>query len=207
MAKEKKTFRETRAYPVIFMIIITFFFIGILATFYQVTLDRVEKYNQTQLKLLVLNNFNLPTKDIDADFSRFITTVEKDDLIYYTATKDEKFLGYCFPISGGGLWGTIDALLAVTPDFSQVINLEIVTQNETPGLGGRITEEWFKNQFIGKVLFLDGTLGKYQMVAEGEKLESNQVNQITGATASSKAVVDMIYKNMLIIEEKLRAEL
>ena len=207
MAKEKKLFRETRLYTILFMIGITIFFVGILATFYQLTLERVERYNLIQKKTMVLETFNLLLDNVDESFNKFITTKGTDEFTYYAATKDEVFLGYCFPISGSGLWGTIDALLSITPDYSKIINIEIVQQNETPGLGGRITEDWFKDQFQGKILYVGNTLQKYSLILERNSANKTEINQITGATASSKAVIDMIYKNMQIIEKNVRAEL
>jgi Na+-transporting NADH:ubiquinone oxidoreductase subunit C len=207
MKKKKKSFRESIAYTVLFMIIITMFFIGILATFYQLTLERVEKYNLMQMKTMVLNTFNLPTDNVSDNFAKFIKINEKNGFIYYSAFEDGKNLGYCFPISGSGLWGKIDALLAVTPDFSKIIRIEIVQQNETPGLGGRITERWFKKQFQDKLLFVDGSLQKYSLIMESNSAGLTEINQITGATASSKAVIDMIYKNMEKIGKEMRADL
>ena len=205
MANEKKLFRETRVYPVIFMLIITIIFIGILATFYQLSLDKVTQYREIQLKKMVLRVFELPTKNIETDFPRYITRLELEELSYYEAKSDSILLGYCFPISGSGLWGTIQALLAVTPDFGQIINLEIVNQNETPGLGGRITENWFKEQFKGKILFDNNIIRSFVLITENEIRENNEINQITGATASSKAVIDMIYKNVKKYSPELRA--
>lgn len=196
MVKDKKLFRETRPYPVVFMVIITIIFIGILATFYQLSFERVTIYRQTQLKKMVLDVFGLPSENIEADFANYITTSQNEEIMYYEARLDSVFLGYCFPISGSGLWGTIQALLAVTPDFGEIISIEIVNQNETPGLGGRITEDWFKDQFKGKILVNDDVVSAFMLIPENEICQEKDINQITGATASSKAVVDMIFKNV-----------
>jgi len=51
--------------------------------------------------------------------------------------------------SGPGLWGTITIILAASAD-GVIRGIEIVSQNETPGLGGRIDEPVFKKQFVGK---------------------------------------------------------
>ena len=150
--------------------------------------------------------FELPTNNIETDFNRYISKKELEELSYYEAKSDSVLLGYCFPISGSGLWGTIQALLAVTPDFGKIINIEIVNQNETPGLGGRITENWFKEQFQGKVLFNNSIIRSFVLITENEISEDNEINQITGATASSKAVVDMIYKNVKKYSPELRTE-
>lgn len=207
MANEKKLFRETRTYPVVFMIIITIIFIGILATFYQLSFAKVQKYREMQLKKMVVSVFELPIQNVEKDFSKYIITREMEDLIYYEYRTDSILLGYCFPISGSGLWGTIHALLAVTPDFKKVINIEIVDQNETPGLGGRITENWFKDQFKGKTLINNNVLNNFVLIPENETAKDNEINQITGATASSKALVDMIYKDVEKYNLKLRADL
>ena len=207
MANEKKLFRETRAYPVVFMIIITIIFIGILATFYQLSFAKVQKYREMQLKKMVMSVFELPIQNVEKDFSKYIITREMEDLMYYESRIDSILLGYCFPISGSGLWGTIHALLAVTPDFKKVINIEIVDQNETPGLGGRITESWFKDQFKGKTLINNNVLNNFVLIPENETAKDNEINQITGATASSKALVDMIYKDVEKYNLKLRVDL
>jgi len=207
MASEKKLFRETRIYPIIFMLIITVIFIGILATFYQLTLDKVTKYKDTMMKKMVLESFNIPTENVEMDFQKYIATIKMDTFIHYEAEVDSIFLGYCFPISGSGLWGTIQALLAVTPEFDKLINIEIVEQNETPGLGGRITESWFKDQFQGKVMIANDVIQSFSMIPENESGNGMEINQITGATASSKAVVDMIYENVKKYRPKLRTDL
>jgi len=206
MASDKKLFRETRVYPVIFMLIISVLFIGILATFYHLSLDKVTKYRETMMKKMILVGFDLPADNIEFSFSKFIEINEIENLMYYEAKSDSISLGYCFPISGSGLWGTIQALLTVTPDFSEIINIDIVEQNETPGLGGRITEDWFREQFKGKALLINDVPQLFSMIPENEKVISNEICQITGATASSKAVVEMIYKNVLKYSPKLRAE-
>ena len=206
MANNKKLFRETRVYPVVFMLIITILFIGILATFYQLSIEKVTKYRETMMKKMVLKTFELPTENIETEFTKYITLQEMEDFLYYEATLDSVSLGYCFPISGSGLWGTIHALLSVTPDFSEIINIDIVEQNETPGLGGRITEDWFRNQFKGKALLINDVPQLFSMIPENEKAGDNEISQITGATASSKAVVEMIYKNVLKHSPKLRVE-
>lgn len=204
--KVKKSFSDTRAYPIIFMIIITILFIGILATFYQLTLDRVQNYQQTQMQNKILNLFDLPLDNVKRDFQKYITKLELDEIIYYKAQKDSLLLGYCFPISGNGLWGKIDAFIALSQDLKILKKLEIVDQNETPGLGGRITENWFKIQFNDKIIINDNLVRKFQLISEGNVAKNQEIQQITGATASSKAVVDMIYnsvKEIKKIDQKL----
>jgi len=206
MAKEKISFSEKRSYPVFFMIVITVFFIGILAFFYNSTKARINRFDEINLKRAVLSTFELPTEDVDKTFLKFIKIQENSDLIYYEAEKDNEILGYCFPVSGPGLWGTIDALLTVTRDLERVINIEIIKQNETPGLGGRITEDWFKHQFKGKVILINNKVREFNLIPETDTAQKNQINQITGATYSSKSVVDIIAKEIKKIKNKIYSE-
>lgn len=194
MDKNKKYFSETKFYPILFMIILTIFFIGILATFHHLTAERITRYQEEKLKREILILFSIEIQDINTDFERYITKESKADLDYYVAYKDS-LLGYCFPISGQGLWGSIEALLALTPDFEEIVNLAILEQNETPGLGGRITEGWFLSQFSEKPISEEGEILSYNLIPEGEPTRAQQVNQITGATSSSRAVVRMLHEN------------
>jgi len=196
MKKEKRSFTETRFYPVVFMIIITVFFVGILAAFYNSTKEKIRDYDELSLKSSILKCFDLPVSEVEKTFDQYIELVQNDKIEYFKAVDNEKILGYCIPISGPGLWGKIDALLTVTSNLSTIINIDIIKQNETPGLGGRISEEWFKKQFKGKVLFLDDKIQEFVLIPENEPAGSDNINQITGATFSSKAVINIISKEM-----------
>lgn len=200
---EKRSFSDTRIYPIFFMIVITIIFIGILAAFYQFTLERVELYREMNYQKSIIGLFSLPQDNVKKIYESNFTQLEKSGLIYYEAKNEGNVRGYVFDISGSGLWGTINALVAVTPDFKNIIGIDILSQNETPGLGGRITENWFKNQFRGKSLIQKGKINRFKLIAEDEKTKSNEINQITGATSSSKAMVDIIYKEMERVTKEL----
>ena len=60
---EKKSFSETRVYPIFFMIILTIVFVGVLATFYHSTQDRVQSYKAKNLQTTILTLFDLPTEN------------------------------------------------------------------------------------------------------------------------------------------------
>lgn len=203
MAGQKKLFRETQIYPIVFMVLITIVFIGILATFYNITAQRVEDRNELKRKHAILTVFNLPTENIEETYEKFIVERREDEILCYEAYQDSVLIGYGFPIKGKGLWGTIEALIVVTPEFDKILNLKILSQNETPGLGGRITEEWFTTQFSGKPLILDEKIVHLSLVIENEDAGETQINQITGATASSMAVVDMLYNELRRISQTL----
>ncbi len=88
--------------------------------------------------------------------------------------------------SGPGLWGEIRAVVCFDPKTESLVGVTFTKQNETPGLGARIEEEWFQEQFLGK----KGTL---LLLPEGSRSSNaNEIDAITGATITSKAVRDIV---------------
>jgi len=185
------------------MIIVSVIFVGILATFYELTAPKVRAYQQESNQKTILALFGLPTKAPQQAFSNFIEEKQQEGVFFYEAIQQNQLLGYAFPIRGKGLWGTIDAVVAVSPDFTKIIAFDVIKQNETPGLGGRITEKQFKQQFSNKDLLQNNELVKYNLVAEDAVKDKYEINQITGATLSSSAVVDMLYNELKDIKKSL----
>lgn len=106
--------------------------------------------------------------------------------------------GYGFPLRGKGLWGSLGAFAVVSSDLSTMTGLDFTEQSETPGLGARIMESWFKYLFRGlKIDGLQGTEGD-GVVMVNRKVESNlasptnEVQAITGATQTCNGVVNMV---------------
>jgi len=64
--------------------------------------------------------------------------------IYTKAGKDGTAEAYGFFLNGKGLWGSIEAFVAVSSDLKKMVGIDFTKQVETPGLGARITEQEFK---------------------------------------------------------------
>jgi Na+-transporting NADH:ubiquinone oxidoreductase subunit C len=139
-------------------------------------------------------------KQLDKNYKLFITEKQisgnpiqtLDSTYFEVSLPDGKVIGYCFDITGSGLWGTMKGLLAVTPDLHQIINYTIYEQMETPGLGARVEEPWFKKQFSGKPTQLSGKTSDFILVPEEAPINATQVKQITGATITSASVLKML---------------
>ncbi|RMG84930.1 MAG: FMN-binding protein, partial [Candidatus Dadabacteria bacterium] len=91
--------------------------------------------------------------------------------------------GYAFPFEGPGFWGPISGVVAVDPAGERILGISFVRHQETPGLGGRISEGWFRDQFRGKPLEVrDGRVLEFVFrPPTGER----EVEAITGATQTS----------------------
>ncbi|MBN1757132.1 MAG: FMN-binding protein [Chitinispirillaceae bacterium] len=98
-------------------------------------------------------------------------------------------IGFIF--TGIAFWDRVSGILVLSNDFSTIRSLEIIEQKETPGLGARIEEEGFKQQFQGYPLNWDEskqiTFGKPD-ATDG----SHRVDAITGATQTSMALERII---------------
>ena len=126
-------------------------------------------------------------KLIEADeYQESEATTSYGDITYNTAIKDGETVGYIFTVSAKGYGGDISVMTAVNMDGS-VAAVEILdASNETPGLGQNATKESFYTQFAG--------LKSGISVVKGENANSdnNEINALTGATISSKAVTTAV---------------
>ncbi|PKN79049.1 MAG: hypothetical protein CVU48_06425 [Candidatus Cloacimonetes bacterium HGW-Cloacimonetes-1] len=221
MSKEKTGFRDSNIYPVLFMLGMSLLFIGILATVYRsfeqkIINNETQAYQKQLLSLFIdkiaesdpgvkidLNN------DLQANYQKYVKSI---DLSYagrygYSIIVNNQIIGYCFDIMGNGLWGSMRMLIAVTPDMNTIINIDVYKQMETPGLGARVTESWFKDQFKDKLLFGTSGILDYSLIPEDQTADSGtQIRQITGASITSNAVLKMIKTEMSQIKETLQLQ-
>ncbi len=99
--------------------------------------------------------------------------------LFRTADSNGTHTGLAVLAEGVGFQGAIQLMIGIDPQTQAVTGLKVLAQQETPGLGARIAEDWFQDQFQGKSLS-DPFVAK------------QDVDAITGATISSKAVADIV---------------
>ena len=104
------------------------------------------------------------------------------------------FKALAVPFAGPGLWGPIKGFLSLEPDRVKIRGIAFHEQEETPGLGGEIVADWFRNQFKGK--FITDKSGRPGIIFKsvGVALGRNEVQGITGATMTCDKVKDMLDK-------------
>lgn len=79
-----------------------------------------------------------------------------------------------------------------------VKGMEVVTINETAGLGAKAADDSFKNQFINK------KVDKFEYTKKGATGE-NQIDAISGATITSSAVVNEVNAGICFITNLVEA--
>ena len=127
--------------------------------------------------------------------------IEKNPLKIYQRMDNGLITGYAIPIEGKGLWGTMYGYFAIEPDAVTVKGITFYRHKETPGLGGEVDKDWFKNNFIGKRLVdNDGKLVSIEVikgfVSEKDPEAYRKVDGISGATITGKGVTNFLKKDL-----------
>lgn len=111
---------------------------------------------------------------------------------------------YVIPIEGYGLWDIIKGYIAIdSSDINTVQGISFYEHKETPGLGARITEDWFRAQWKDKKIFSDSgelvsiTVAKALAANEapGDKIQ-HYVDGISGATLTTKGINQFLKRDL-----------
>lgn len=148
-----------------------------------------------QLKLVVIRSLQavLPGMKIDPD-SEYIDLPwgEGQTVRVYRSTGPEGIEGVAFQvIAPNGYSGKILIMMGVLPNGT-LGGIEILAQAETPGLGARIAEPSFKDQFKGRSL----ATTNFKVKKDG-----GDIDQLTGATISPRAVVGAVRRGLVWFKE------
>lgn len=121
-----------------------------------------------------------------------VKRVAKEQVVYLVHNDAGQLETVILPIQGYGLWSTMYAFLAVSPDLNTVQSLiyyDFTGSGETPGLGGEVQNPKWIAKWKGKKLFDDqGDLAI--QVTKNPAIASSQygVDALSGATLTSNGV-------------------
>ncbi len=162
-------------------------------------LSLVEKFtrepiaHQRRLQMLQALQAVLPASDNAPDQDRIELVVGTDrkgqplKRSFYRGRMGADPSGVAFQVRApDGYSGNIDIMVGVRPS-GEVNGIQILTHAETPGLGDKIEEGWFREQFAGKGL--DNADWRV-------KKDGGEFDQISGATISPRVVVAAVKKGL-----------
>jgi len=86
-------------------------------------------------------------------------------------------------------------MVGVSEDLASISGIEILKQTDTPGLGAKIVEPDFKEKF--KNLRTEPQV----ICTKRDDPAPNEIQAITAATITSKAVVDIVNTHMGILRK------
>ena len=132
----------------------------------------------------------------------FIEPIMEDGVpLYYKGSADttkSRFIGFALLTLGKGYSSKIQTLVGLD-SLGSIISIKILFQQETPGLGTRCEElksgetvPWWQHQFTGK------DANDVAVDKDGGEIES-----ITGATITSRAITKGIVERMNAMSEKM----
>lgn len=197
---------------VFYMFLIVLFFASLISAVKLLSENKIETNQALKLQRIILEVLDIPVDDkiSDEDLFRLFTNRVRDinisEKTIYIGHKPDGLTiqGYAFPVGGPGFWGPISGMVGVTPDAKKILGLAFYRHSETPGLGGRITEDWFTGQFKNLPLHpIEGDASIFYLTPEGGQKKSNQLDAITGATNTSSAVEAFLNRDLDFFLEQL----
>ncbi len=108
----------------------------------------------------------------------------------YVAYESDEIIGYVIKTVKSGYGGDIVQLTGIYID-DVIAGIRIASHNETPSLGEKIVEVDFRDQFVNKS-------AKAELKLDGD--DDDSIDGITGATTSSKAVIDAVNSAIKLYE-------
>lgn len=146
-----------------------------LAYVYQLTTPIISEHQAAAKKEAILNV--LPESDN-------YNEVEKNGIIFYEGNVEGEI---AMSVTGGGFQGEIEVMIGANPFDGKIYRIKVINHSETPGLGAKITDKSFENNFTEK------PFGNY-IVVKRTATNPTEVEAISGATISAQKVTDIINK-------------
>lgn len=179
MAKERSA-----AYPVVFLTLVVLFSVIALMLINGVTEERIAANKREAIKQMLAALFP-EMADFSYDETTGLYTLFDAGAVLIDAETGESTIlpgspavGHAFMTDEGGYGGKIGILVGLETDRS-IRGVRIISHQETPGLGAKITGTDFLDQFAGL------SVGESALRRDGGAIDA-----ITGATISSRAVAE-----------------
>lgn len=182
---------------IVFVVILGVVAAGILLGTESFTTPIIAENEELSLKSTILDAFEITYNDTDIR-ETYESNITQDDIDGYTFyTTSSGLVGYEF--DGAGLWGPIEGFLALEEDMVTIKAIRISYNEETPGLGGIVGEQWYLDKYKGKQFAPEIIIKK-----EADMSQINEVDAITGATNTSIAFQLLLNENYQTRKEVLQ---
>ena len=170
---------------------------------YEFTLPVINKNKTEALEKAVFKVLPGATKRVtyklneDKSFESFSLEPQKEQLVYAGFDNNNSLVGIAIEASGQGFQDVLRILYGYSPGKQTVIGYYVLETKETPGLGDKIEKDQaFLDNFSALDVSLNESLKALQNlvvpVKHGTKENPWEVDCITGATISSKAIGNIV---------------
>lgn len=167
---------------------------ALIVSVYQLTLPRIERHKSEVERAAVLEVLKSPASFdtlylVQGDLVKTLpagTQAKGLEKVYLGRDASGKRVGFAVSGTGNGFQEPITVMFGYDATAHAVIAMKVISNKETPGLGDKIVKDtMFVHEFAGAVSPLAG-------VKRGNGKVPNDVEMITGATISSRAVIQII---------------
>lgn len=180
----------------------------IVAT-YQITLPIIERNRAAYLERAIFKvlpgTVQRVSFRLDDNGRLYATDTDQPDgqKVYAGYDAQKQLVGVAIEARGQGFQDVISVLYGYAPQKQAIIGFEVLESKETPGLGDKIGKDpaFLQNfEALNVSLTADGSAiqNPIVMVKHGTKTNPWEIDAITGATISSKAVATILQKSTAI---------
>lgn len=170
----------------------------LLSTVKQVTAVRIEEQILVNVKLPAVKTvLESSTNDLIQD--RQTIKIDERDQVVFVGKKGGKPWAIAFESKGTGFGGDIGVMVGFDVEKDILTGIGILTHQETPGLGARISEATFTDNFKNRPI----------TAVFKVKKDNGEVDAVSGATNSSKGVCTAVQKSVVLypaIKKKVMGE-
>ena len=175
----------------------------IIVLTFQGTYSRIEQNKKEALQKAIFNvlpgiqNTISYSWNEEQKFSILSDQEDSDEKVFAGFDSNGEFVGVAIEASGQGYADIITILYGYDPIEEEIIGFQVLASKETPGLGDKIEKD---ENFLSNFDALDVSLSdnktelknKVISVKSGMKNNPWEVDGITGATISSRAIANII---------------
>lgn len=184
------------------MIVISAVFGAGVSLVHYATQDIMAQNDLLKRNRTIANAFNLKVEGESAEAYQqaveeklTLVKVERQGRAWYVYLRKHPPYDVGFVFNGIGFWDKISGLLVLNYDLSEVQEIQILDQKETPGLGARIEEPWFREQFKELDVAWEQPIDRRIIIGGGADAP-NRVEAITGATQTSMALMQTLNQEL-----------
>ena len=141
---------------------------GVVSFVYSLTAEQYEKNIQVTKNAAIGEIFGLEAPTCKE--------IAKGDTTVYTVYNGDTLIGYCVESASAGFGGDVALMVGYGADRT-LLGVSVIAHSETPGLGAKVNEPAFLDQFKGQ---------------SGALMIGDDVDAISGATISSRAVTNAV---------------
>jgi RnfABCDGE-type electron transport complex G subunit len=148
----------------------------------QLSLDTVKAFFE-----IITDKAQAKNNDYFEIFNRRFKLVSKGNIKIWQ-NQDKKHR-WAFEVTGPGMWGKIIIAGIIDAETSRIVGIKVIDENETAGLGSKIADPDFIEQFANMSYVP-------QIEVSRAKFKNNQFDAVSGATVTSKAVAALLNKTV-----------